>query len=132
MHLADVKRIVCRTKGLAILSCRLKICILATRGTSVVVVVTHGVEELSRITHLSKCLAEIINLVEIVVPIELVCAVAKAEGVDRNASLTILLNLGFELLKENDKKTVWVFVNKPDQTFDVVDVPCVVSDVLTF
>lgn len=43
-----------------------------------------------------------------------------------------LLNLGFELLKENDKKTVWVFVNKSDQTFDVVDVPCVVSDVLTF
>lgn len=43
-----------------------------------------------------------------------------------------LLNLGFELLKENGKKTVWVFVNKPDQTFDVVDVPCVVSDVLTF
>lgn len=43
-----------------------------------------------------------------------------------------LLNLGFELLKENDKKTVWVFVNKLDQTFDVVDVPCVVSDVLTF
>ena len=43
-----------------------------------------------------------------------------------------LLSLGFELLKENDKKTVWVFVNKPDQTFDVVNVPCVVSDVLTF
>lgn len=43
-----------------------------------------------------------------------------------------LLHLGFELLKENDKKTVWVFVNKPDQTFDSVDVPCVVSDVITF
>lgn len=43
-----------------------------------------------------------------------------------------LLNSGFELLKENDKKTVWVFVNKTGQTFDTVDVPCVVSDVLTF
>lgn len=43
-----------------------------------------------------------------------------------------LLKLGFELLKENDKKTIWVFVNNKEQTFDVVDVPCVVSDVLTF
>lgn len=43
-----------------------------------------------------------------------------------------LLNLGFELLKENDEKTVWVFVNKLYRMFDLVDVPCVVSDVLTF
>ena len=37
-----------------------------------------------------------------------------------------------KLLKENNKKTVWVFVNKSNQSFDSVDVPCVVSDVLTF
>lgn len=43
-----------------------------------------------------------------------------------------LLQLGFELLKENNKKTVWVFVNKPNQKIDLVVVPCVVSDVLTF
>lgn len=43
-----------------------------------------------------------------------------------------LLNLGFELLKSNDEKTVWIFVNKQEQTFDEIDAPCVVSDVLTF
>lgn len=43
-----------------------------------------------------------------------------------------LLTLGFELLKKSDKNAIWVFVNKPDQTFDMVDVPCVVSDILTF
>lgn len=43
-----------------------------------------------------------------------------------------LLNLGFELLKENGKKTVWVFLNKSNQTFDMVDVPCVISNILTF
>jgi len=43
-----------------------------------------------------------------------------------------LVNLGYELLKENETKTIWVFVNKSDQSFDAVDVPCVVSDTLTF
>lgn len=43
-----------------------------------------------------------------------------------------LLALGFELLKANDKNTIWVFVNKSEQAFDSVDVPCVVSDTLTF
>lgn len=43
-----------------------------------------------------------------------------------------LLSLGFELLKENDTKSIWVFVNKRELNFDTVDVPCVVSDTLTF
>lgn len=43
-----------------------------------------------------------------------------------------LLKLGYELLKGNNTGTVWVFVNKTEQQFDVIDVPCVVSDVLTF
>lgn len=43
-----------------------------------------------------------------------------------------LLKLGYELLKTNVAKTLWVFVNKTEQQFDCIDVPCVVSDVLTF
>lgn len=43
-----------------------------------------------------------------------------------------LQSLGFELLKENATKTIWVFVNKQELNFDTVDVPCVVSDTLTF
>lgn len=47
-------------------------------------------------------------------------------------SRDILQNLGFELLKENSAKTMWVFVNKQELNFDSLDIPCVVSDTLTF
>lgn len=47
-------------------------------------------------------------------------------------SRDMLADRGFELLKANDKQTVWVFVNKSELTFDMTDIPCVVSDVLTF
>lgn len=47
-------------------------------------------------------------------------------------SKDMLLSYGYELLKENNTKSIWVFVNKPDQNFDVFDIPCVVSDTLTF
>lgn len=43
-----------------------------------------------------------------------------------------LQSLGFELLKEDDTKSIWVFVNKQELNFDSIDVPCVVSDTLTF
>lgn len=43
-----------------------------------------------------------------------------------------LLSLGYKLLKENKKKTVWVFENKQNTQFESIDVFCVVSDVLTF
>ena len=43
-----------------------------------------------------------------------------------------LLSLGFKLLKSNDKKTLWVFVNSEKQTFNEIDISCVISDVLTF
>lgn len=43
-----------------------------------------------------------------------------------------LINLGYELLKENDKKTVWVFVNNQELNFDTLNIPCVISDTLTF
>lgn len=43
-----------------------------------------------------------------------------------------LINLGYELLKSNPTKTVWVFVNNQTLSFDALDIPCVVSDTLTF
>lgn len=43
-----------------------------------------------------------------------------------------LLALGFELLKTNTQNTIWVFVNKQELAFDSLEVPCVVSDTLTF
>ena len=43
-----------------------------------------------------------------------------------------LLQLGYTLLKDNGNGSIWVFVNKEGQQFDSLDVPCVVSDVLTF
>lgn len=43
-----------------------------------------------------------------------------------------LINLGYELLKNDEKNTIWVFSNKEDRQFDSLDIPCVVSDVLTF
>lgn len=47
-------------------------------------------------------------------------------------SRDLLLKHGYKLLKENEQQTVWVFKNKDDQQFDSFDIPCVVSDVLTF
>lgn len=43
-----------------------------------------------------------------------------------------LLKLGYELLKDDEKNTIWVFSNKDNQQFDSFNIPCVVSDVLTF
>ena len=43
-----------------------------------------------------------------------------------------LLKHGFELLKTHQNGSIWVFANKADRQFDALDVPCVVSDVLTF
>lgn len=43
-----------------------------------------------------------------------------------------LMRLGYTLLKDDGKDTLWVFAAKENQTFDSLDVPCVVSDVLTF
>lgn len=43
--------------------------------------------------------------------------------------------LGYSLLKDNGngkQATIWVFANKEDRQFDDLDVPCVVSDILTF
>lgn len=50
-------------------------------------------------------------------------------------SKELLEKLGYELLKtngNNGEATVWVFANKDEQQFDSLDIPCVVSDTLTF
>lgn len=50
-------------------------------------------------------------------------------------SKELLEELGYTFLKDNGRKddaTVWVFANKEDHQFDSLDVPCVVSDTLTF
>lgn len=45
-----------------------------------------------------------------------------------------LIAHGYSLLKDNGNSegTVWVFANKEDCQFDTLDIPCVVSDTLTF
>lgn len=43
-----------------------------------------------------------------------------------------LISLGYKLLKEDDERSIWIFVNKEDLTFDSADVLCVVSDTLSF
>ncbi|MBR4021271.1 MAG: hypothetical protein IKI94_01530 [Ruminococcus sp.] len=45
-----------------------------------------------------------------------------------------LIAHGYNLLKDNGNSegTVWVFANKEDCQFDTLDIPCVVSDTLTF
>lgn len=47
-------------------------------------------------------------------------------------SRDILLKFGYELLKANDNQTVWVFINNPEKQFESLDIPCVVTDTLTF
>lgn len=50
-------------------------------------------------------------------------------------SKEILEAQGYTLLKEkrvNGTPSMWVFVNKTEQQFDNINVPCVVSDTLTF
>ena len=48
-------------------------------------------------------------------------------------SRDLLLSRGYELLKQNSNQNIWVFTNKENQQFDMVDIPfCVVSDTLTF
>lgn len=45
-----------------------------------------------------------------------------------------LITHGYNLLKDNgnSKRTVWVFENKDEHQFNTLDIPCVVSDILTF
>lgn len=43
-----------------------------------------------------------------------------------------LVELGYELLKGNDKIAIWVFKNKEGQKFDSLNISYVISDVLTF
>lgn len=54
--------------------------------------------------------------------------------VDSEAARDYLLEQGYELLKYNERGPIWVFTNKSEVSFEEVDVdvPCVVSDVLTF
>ena len=42
----------------------------------------------------------------------------------------LLESLGYELMKTNG--SVWVFLNKANQNFESLGVPCVISDTLTF
>lgn len=41
-------------------------------------------------------------------------------------------DMGFTLLKEDKKRRVYVFENKPEMNFDSLDFPHVVSSMLTF
>lgn len=41
-----------------------------------------------------------------------------------------LIELGYDLLKSNDK--VWIFANKHEMEFSSDDIPCVISDTLIF
>ena len=41
-----------------------------------------------------------------------------------------LIARGYELIKDNGE--VWVFINKKEFEFSNNDIPCVVSDMLTF
>ena len=54
--------------------------------------------------------------------------------VDSEEARDYLLEQGYELLKHSDRGPIWVFTNKSEVSFAEVDVdvPCVVSDVLTF
>lgn len=47
-------------------------------------------------------------------------------------SRDILTSRGFKLLKSNSVGTLWVFENQSDLQFDTLNIPCVVSDILTF
>ena len=54
--------------------------------------------------------------------------------VDSEEARDYLLEQGYELLKHSDRGPIWVFTNKSEVSFAEVDVdvPCVVSDILTF
>ena len=47
-----------------------------------------------------------------------------------------LEKMGYTLMKDNgtvnNEASVWVFANKEDCQFDNLEVPCIVSDTLTF
>lgn len=47
-------------------------------------------------------------------------------------SKNALIKRGYSLLKEDSRNHVWVFANKADAQFDDLDIPCVISDTLTF
>lgn len=49
-----------------------------------------------------------------------------ADGRDR------LLALKYELLKSDEEKEVFVFLNKPDESFAETDLTFALSDILTF
>lgn len=44
----------------------------------------------------------------------------------------MMLDLGYQLLKKNESTCVYVFLNKEQQVFEHNDIPCVLSNVLTF
>ena len=97
VHLTYVYRVVSRTKRLAILCCCVKVYGWAIWHCTIIVVVTHSVKELCWVANIGKRTAEVADVIEVVVPVNLVCAVTQAEGVDWYASLAILLNLSLEL-----------------------------------
>lgn len=43
-----------------------------------------------------------------------------------------MISLGYTLLKEHENKSIWVFAGNGDFKFEATDIPCVVSDILTF
>ena len=110
VYLADVDRVVSRAKGFAILCSGVEIGILIARGSSIIVVVTHSVEELGRITNIGKGLAERADIIEVVVPIYLVCTITQTEGVDRNTLTLVLLYLRLELRHKDVTEVTQVVV----------------------
>lgn len=45
-----------------------------------------------------------------------------------------LLKLGYTLLKDNGNKKnpVWIFKDNEDYSFEMLSIPCITSDILTF
>ena len=58
--------------------------------------VTHSVEELGWVVHIGKGLAEVCNIVEVVIPIGVETAISHTERIYGYTLLTILLNLGLQ------------------------------------
>lgn len=44
----------------------------------------------------------------------------------------VLLAMGYQLLKENDSGTVFVFLQREEMTFELNEIPHVCTNVLTF
>ena len=49
-------------------------------------------------------------------------------------SKDVLISRGYKLLKynKNENRPVWIFENKADMAFEILDVPHVASNVMTF